>query len=323
MKITVISTNKKSVQIEAIGSSTGNKTIEVSTIGIPHGTEFGYVGEIKDIKGLPEALAEFERQLQALASQNADETKEVVLVATHADLSEVDDPTAGVIYITQDNNKLYIYNDTEDSFVEVTNQMIDSTIYVSNLNDLFEMTFENRGVFTVILTTHKAGAVISSSLSLVVNKTYRIKPHLGRVETTRLYLSTRDGWAEESEVEITPYAPETLTVYFDGIGESKVLFYNIGEEAWYEESNPNVFFSVPSTAVGSYVYDENESVVGGVEEHTEEQQQEVEFVWNWHYYSYEGHEHSIAEVRGLAQALSGKADQQQIYDMLTLLYAAL
>ena len=151
---------------------------------------------ISDINNLQE-------QLEAIAStQGATDEKEVVSVETHSDLEELEEKSDGVVYITTDDNKVYLYSEADNEFVEVTNEIVDNTIYVNNLNDLISRTYTAAGVYTVIhsyvvsrivgrqririskIDTYTLVVVASSNRSIISGAHYTP------------YLTSKNGWAE-------------------------------------------------------------------------------------------------------------------------------
>ncbi|MBR0296027.1 MAG: hypothetical protein IJQ95_01365 [Paludibacteraceae bacterium] len=151
---------------------------------------------ISDINNLQE-------QLEAIAStQGATDEKEVVSVETYSDLEELEEKSDGVVYITADDNKVYLYSEADNEFVEVTNEIVDNTIYVNNLNDLISRTYTAAGVYTVIhsyvvsrivgrqririskIDTYTLVVVASSNRSIISGAHYTP------------YLTSKNGWAE-------------------------------------------------------------------------------------------------------------------------------
>ena len=146
-------------------------------------------------------------------------SKEIVVVDSENALSTITNPKTEVIYITQDNNALFIWDG--NSFANVTNQAVDNTIYVTNLNTLLE--YDKEGIFTIMLTRSESNV-----------KVYTLNVSVERRAAGLRYIPTLvsvDGWAK---------------VVYDNDGQKK---------------------------------------------------------WEWHYYSYAGHKHQIADVDGLENAL--------------------
>ncbi len=178
--------------------------------------DVGHTHLISDVEGL-------EERLQAIAAVGTEPEKEVVTVDTYTDLEDVEEPTNSVIYITADDNKLYLYDESNEEFVEITNEKVDSTIYVNDLDALFDMDFNEQGVFTVIhIQLRGSLGTIYSAYSLVIESTLR--RGIGRVITVmRLYLVSRDGWAEEYTNSNTSvwkwhkYAYEAVPVTYDDL----------------------------------------------------------------------------------------------------------
>ena len=144
-----------------------------------------------------------QEQLQALAStQGATEEKEVVSVETFSDLEELEEKSEGVVYITTDDNKVYLYNEADDEFVEVTNEIVDNTIYVNNLDDLITRTYTAAGVYTVVHSYTTSRIVGRRRIVIVKTDTYtlvvvatRNRLLLGSARYTP-YLTSKNGWAE-------------------------------------------------------------------------------------------------------------------------------
>lgn len=132
---------------------------------------------------------------QAYALQTDEERqRDVVVVNDYTALQAIDvaERDTDVIYRTIDDDKLWLWN--EENFVEVGGgEAVDNTIYVTNLDDIFEMNLTS-GVYTIAYN-HKVGMRYYTDIySLVVNK-YRI----GLNGVSRLILSNSDGWAEVAD----------------------------------------------------------------------------------------------------------------------------
>lgn len=130
----------------------------------------------EDVQGINRDVADLQDQIDLLA-QREPSTKEVVTVATAADLGDIPDPSTQVIYKTLDDNKLYIYDG--HVFVDVTGHAVDNTVYVANVDELLTLTLDD-GVYSVLVV---AGSTVTGTYSLSVSSTGRI-------------LSYKDGWAD-------------------------------------------------------------------------------------------------------------------------------
>lgn len=165
----------------------------------------------EDVQGVNRDVADLQDQIDLLA-QREPSTKEVVTVATAADLGDIPDPSTQVIYKTLDDNKLYIYDG--HVFVDVTGHAIDNTVYVAGTSEILTLTLDD-GVYSVLVV---AGSTVTGTYSLSVSSTGRI-------------LSDKDGWADRVVVnsnyewrwhsysyeghkhtmgDITDYAPPTV-----------------------------------------------------------------------------------------------------------------
>ncbi len=181
-----------------------------------------------------EDVSDLQEQLQALAStQGATETKEVVSVDTYTDLDELQDPSAEVIYITADDNKLYIYKEDDQEFVEVTNEVIDNTIYVSNLDELISRTYTAAGIFTVVHSYVQRIMRGRIAYRVARSDTYTLAVVATRMASGRItpfryipYLTSKDGWAEivtdEEDNEVWKwhkYAYSTIPITYQELVE--------------------------------------------------------------------------------------------------------
>ena len=129
-------------------------------------------------------------------------TKEVVEVETYDDLAEIEDPQTDVIYVTTDTNKLYLYDAKNEEFHDVTDKVVDNTIYVTDLDDLFDMEL-TAGLYTVSYT-HRGGRmeIVTDiySLSVQARTTRSIGIGIGGdtpqlVTVTNMVLANAEGYA--------------------------------------------------------------------------------------------------------------------------------
>lgn len=129
-------------------------------------------------------------------------TKEVVEVETYDDLAEIEDPQTDVIYVTTDTNKLYLYDAENEEFIDATNNVVDNTIYVTDLDDLFDMEL-TAGLYTVSYTHRGTRMEIVTdiySLSVQTRSQRSIGIGIGtpRLETvTNMVLANAEGYAVE------------------------------------------------------------------------------------------------------------------------------
>ena len=151
-------------------------------------------------------LLALSRRIAALEAAGGGD-KEIIEVADYAALEALTDPQQEVIYITADDNKLYIYNG--EAFVEVTDSVstADDTIVVRNLNYLLPNPPSDP---TLDADTY---AAINAVLSAAKNKTYTVihsyvvvsgssltrhtdlyMLFVGQTQTVRI-LSNRDGYS--------------------------------------------------------------------------------------------------------------------------------
>lgn len=126
---------------------------------------------------------------------DSEEQREVVVVDNFAALSEMNEEErdTSVIYRTTDDDKLFLWNG--DEFVEVGGESVDNTIYVTDLDQLFELNLTS-GVYAVA-HNYKSGLKYHTDFySLVVNN-YK----LSTKNVAKLILSNADGWADVAEDE--------------------------------------------------------------------------------------------------------------------------
>ena len=143
-------------------------------------------------KVIKAALDSLQRNIDAVAGSI---TKEVVEVETYDDLAEIEDPRTDVIYVTNDTNKLYLYDADNDEFTEVTNSVVDNTIYVTDLDDLFDSEWNfDSGIYTVSYThTVILGVKETKMYSLSVNK--KTANSLLPLGNLTMILADADGYA--------------------------------------------------------------------------------------------------------------------------------
>lgn len=156
------------------------KSVNAAVIVVVNGISNGKV-LISDFASIAN-IDDLQDQIDLLA-QREPSTKEVVTVATAADLGDIPDPSTQVIYKTLDDNKLYIYDG--HVFVDVTGHAIDNTVYVADTSDILTLTLDD-GVYSVLVV---AGSTVTGTYSLSVSSTGRI-------------LSDKDGWADRIVVNI-------------------------------------------------------------------------------------------------------------------------
>lgn len=144
-------------------------------------------------KVIAAALDLLQRNIDAVAGSI---TKDVVEVATYDDLAEIEEPRTDVIYVTTDTNKLYLYNADADEFNDVTNTNVDNTIYVTDLDSLFDMNL-TAGMYAVAYTHRIQAGSATTMYSLSVSMSSR--SYIGRVvQTTNMILANADGYAVKS-----------------------------------------------------------------------------------------------------------------------------
>ena len=135
-------------------------------------------------KVIAAALDLLQRNIDAVAGSI---TKDVVEVATYDDLAEIEEPRTDVIYVTTDTNKLYLYDADADEFNEVTNTNVDNTIYVTDLDSLFDMNL-TAGLYAVAYTHRIQAGSATTMYSLSVSMSSR--RGIGRVvQTTNMILA--------------------------------------------------------------------------------------------------------------------------------------
>lgn len=141
-------------------------------------------------KVIAAALDLLQRNIDAVAGSI---TKDVVEVATYDDLAEIEEPRTDVIYVTTDTNKLYLYDADAEEFNEVTNTNVDNTIYVTDLDALFDMNL-TAGMYAVAYTHRIPAGSATTMYSLSVSMSSR--RGIGRlVQTTNMILANAGGYA--------------------------------------------------------------------------------------------------------------------------------
>lgn len=141
-------------------------------------------------KVIAAALDLLQRNIDAVAGSI---TKDVVEVATFDDLAEIKEPRTDVIYVTTDTNKLYLYNADAEEFNDVTNTNVDNTIYVTDLDSLFDMNL-TAGMYAVAYTHRIPAGSATTMYSLSVSMSSR--RGIGRlVQTTNMILANAGGYA--------------------------------------------------------------------------------------------------------------------------------
>ena len=148
-------------------------------------------------KVIAAALDLLQRNIDAVAGSI---TKDVVEVATYDDLAEIEEPRTDVIYVTTDTNKLYLYDADAEEFNEVTNTEVDNTIYITDLDALFDMNLD-AGMYAVSYTKRVVGGYTTTMYSLSVSASSRRTVVNGKpvvVRTTNMILANADGHAVKS-----------------------------------------------------------------------------------------------------------------------------
>lgn len=141
-------------------------------------------------KVIAAALDLLQRNIDAVAGSI---TKDVVEVATYDDLADIEEPRTDVIYVTTDTNKLYLYNADAEEFNDVTNTNVDNTIYVTDLDSLFDMNL-TAGMYAVAYTHRIPAGSATTMYSLSVSMSSR--RGIGRlVQTTNMILANAGGYA--------------------------------------------------------------------------------------------------------------------------------
>ena len=148
-------------------------------------------------KVIAAALDLLQRNIDAVAGSI---TKDVVEVATFDDLAEIKEPRTDVIYVTTDTNKLYLYNADAEEFNDVTNTEVDNTIYITDLDALFDMNLD-AGMYAVSYTKRVIGGSTTTMYSLSVSASSRrmvVDGQFAVVRTTNMILANADGYAVKS-----------------------------------------------------------------------------------------------------------------------------
>lgn len=148
-------------------------------------------------KVIKAALDALQRNIDAVAGSI---TKEVVEVETYDDLADIEEPRTDVIYATTDTKKLYLYDAKTGDFNDVTDKEIDNTIYVTNLDALFDMDLD-AGMYAVSFTKRVVGGSTTTMYSLSVSASSRrmvVNGQFAVVRTTNMILANADGYAVKS-----------------------------------------------------------------------------------------------------------------------------
>ena len=170
------------------------KSVNAAVIVVVNGISNGKV-LISDFASIAN-IDDLQTQIDLLA-QREPSTKEVVTVATAADLGDIPDPSTEVIYKTLDDNKLYIYDG--HVFVDVTGHAIDSTVYVADTSELLTLTLDD-GVYSVLVVSV---STVTGTYSLSVSSTGRI-------------LSDKDRWADRIVAQGGGYAWRWHSYSYEG-----------------------------------------------------------------------------------------------------------
>lgn len=136
-------------------------------------------------------IEDFNEAVAALLPDKNNSEKDVIEVENEAVLYDIEDPQSETIYITADENKLFIWDG--ERFIDVTNSASGNTIYVRTLSELLNMTLTQSGIYTVcVILTSLAGGR-TTNYTLVVNTT---TSRARKTSTQSLFLSSKDGWAD-------------------------------------------------------------------------------------------------------------------------------
>lgn len=146
-------------------------------------TDKSVVGSINEVLAL----------VKTLGSGTAE--KEVVEVADLAELYALPNPTAEVVYIIRATSEIYIFNEKNSEFINVTSKPVDNTFYVNNIVKLLEYPYDETGVFAVVEAKKTGTVTTATSYTLVVSST-----KLGIVTIYTPILSDRNGWAEKKSL---------------------------------------------------------------------------------------------------------------------------
>lgn len=141
--------------------------------------------------------------------------QEVVEVADYNALLALTTFNTSAIYVTLDDEKLYIYKEyTQEEeeeygevghFVEVSGQMLDGTIYVSNLDELLSLEL-TAGTYDVCCKEVHTAGVGSSVARRIYLTHYRLIIDQATVNARTYdsrYITSKDGWAEVVTNETT------------------------------------------------------------------------------------------------------------------------
>lgn len=214
-------------------------------------------------KVIAAALDLLQRNIDAVAGSI---TKDVVEVATYDDLSYIEEPRTDVIYVTTDTNKLYLYDADVEEFNEVTNTEVDNTIYITDLDALFDMNLD-AGMYAVAYTHHIPAGSATTMYSLSVSMSSR--RGIGRlVQTTNMILANAGGYAvkdyDDNDEPVWVWQMYSLDGHTHTVSEISGLAQAIiGATVNKQDKTDNGFNTSSKTVVGAVneVHDELNGLV--------------------------------------------------------------
>lgn len=199
-------------------------------------------------KILKELLDNINTQITNISSVTG---KVVIEVENEAALANIENPEEGIIYITQDTNDMYIYNASEDEFINVTDSIVNGVIYVKNLNTLLTMEPAiTKGIYTVVHSyTKMPGRIATTDVySLMVSE---IKRRLAGsiVEDTAMTLSNAKKFAEKIYLTDSSAASwEWHTYSFEGHTHTTDAVYTLDGKTLTAELEENWLFTYAGLA---------------------------------------------------------------------------
>lgn len=214
-------------------------------------------------KVIAAALDLLQRNIDAVAGSI---TKDVVEVATYDDLADIKEPRTDVIYVTTDTNKLYLYDADAEEFNDVTNTNVDNTIYVTDLDSLFDMNL-TAGMYAVAYTHRIPAGSATTMYSLSVSMSSR--RGIGRVvQTTNMILANADGYAvkdyDENDEPVWVWQTYSLDGHTHTVSEVQGLAQAIIDATVNKQDKTDNGFNTSSkTVVGAVneVHDELNGLV--------------------------------------------------------------
>ena len=243
------------------------------------------------------ALANFvtKTELEAVANKEPAK-KEVITVATFAELGSAAKST-DVIYKTLDTLKLYLWDGKQ--FVEVTDEVVDGTIYVTNINSLLAMPLD-KGVYPVIVGEKGYGETAITS----VNSAYRISFIKWAKQVTGLGLKESKELTDSISSD-NPFKPSDYGYTLTETDKSNLdlwgCTYQVAKDTTVSKAYTLTITDTTRTLadISGFAVAERKRSTGAI-------------VWVWYLYSYEGHTHTASDIIGL-DGLGGITVEETTY----------